>query len=123
VELISAFKREYDAEGREVPVHQGKVKKVSTGFLQSSYKDVSVEESGQLTAQQVREVIGATPVASLGRKPEGALFEIWGEEDTMDKIEFFANEPVWTPLPFLCATPPPGWWEELDCDGFRCFRC
>lgn len=92
--MTSAFKRHYDAEGKEIAVMQGKSQKLRTGFLQTSYKDITVEESGKLTLQQARDTIGSTPVASISRKPDGSVFEFWGEEDTMDKVEFFMNEAV-----------------------------
>jgi len=92
--MTSAFKREYEPSGKEIAVNQGQTKKVSTGYLPSSYKQVTLEESGKLTAAQVLQQIGQTPAASLGRKQDENIFEFWGEEDTMEKIEFFLNEGV-----------------------------
>jgi len=94
LEMTSAYRREFGADGNEIAIMQGKSKKISTGFLQSSYKEIQVEESGKLTAAQVREMIGKTPLASLGQPTSGETFEIWGEEDTMEKIDFFRDEPI-----------------------------
>ena len=100
VSVKTAFKRSYAADGREQEVSTGAAtRKVSVGYLQSSFKSVAERPSDQLDVAATRQALG-TALADLARwQPTGDLIELWGEEDAVLPLDLQDGDQVRRPGP------------------------
>jgi len=90
-----AFQRQYDEGGNEVEYAVGTTKKVSTGFLQSSWKDEQRDKSGEVTIADMKALWGSTFVdLTKFDNKDPTLVEIWGDETAVQQLDFENGESV-----------------------------
>eukprot|EP00732_Lithocolla_globosa_P000262 Lithocolla_globosa_v1_NODE_65_length_7181_cov_9.895453.p3 type:complete len:165 gc:universal NODE_65_length_7181_cov_9.895453:490-984(+) len=87
VEMVSAFKREFDPSGKEIGINAGKSKKVSTGYLNTSYSEKVAKESGSMSVSDLRQKIGDS-FQKLHGSLSGNMLGFWGEEEVMMRMDF-----------------------------------
>ena len=101
--MRKAYRRAYGPDGVEVEVDANTTKKVSTGFLSSSYKTVAVKPSDQLDPAAAKRALGtalaavAAPAPSSPAATAPDVVEVWGEEDTLNAMDFQEGEEVRRP--------------------------
>eukprot|EP01137_Pigoraptor_chileana_P008082 Opistho-2@54444 len=93
IEYKTAYKRQYDASGKEIEVGVGSTKKVSTGYLNSSYDNVKGKDD-LISADQVHQLIGKSLAKISKATARGNMFEFWGTEEALNKIDLSTRDPV-----------------------------
>ncbi|XP_020623563.1 arpin-like [Orbicella faveolata] len=100
VEISKALKRKFDSSsGKEIEPNYGKDKKVSTGYLMSSYKTSAAGDSDKINPAEAKKM---TTVAELSRLTENKLHDsgknasqaFWCEEKYIDKMELLQGDHV-----------------------------
>jgi hypothetical protein len=98
VQVQSAYQRAYGADGREEEVSAGMMRKVSTGYLSSSYKSVAERPSSRMDVATVHAALGATRLAQLSgwQAVAGApdRVEVWGDEDALLQLDLQDGDQV-----------------------------
>lgn len=99
IEMSKAFKRKFDAtSGKEIEPNYGKDKKVSTGYLMSSYKTSAAQDSDKINTNEAKKI---TTVSELEKLTENKLPErgntsqaFWCKEKDLEKIELLQGDHV-----------------------------
>lgn len=66
IEISKALKRKFDSlTGKEIDPNYGKDKKVSTGYLMSSYKTSASTDSDKIDAAEAKRMITVTELTRL----------------------------------------------------------
>ena len=102
LKVRKAWRRAYGSDGVEVEVDANLTKKVSTGFLSSSYKTVTVKPSDQLAPAAAKQALG-TALAAVSKPPATSpaatapdVVELWGDEDSLTAMDLQEGEEVRT---------------------------
>eukprot|EP00794_Sanderia_malayensis_P019906 gene19906-21851_t len=93
VDVKKAFRRRYDVNGKEIQPDFGTKQKVNTGFLMSSYKEVSKEGEDAISFKQLQEAMQIEELVRLTQEKEKSftgrnVVSLWFQESDFDGIEF-----------------------------------
>lgn len=100
IEISKALKRKFDSlTGKEIDPNYGKDKKVSTGYLMSSYKTSASTDSDKIDAAEAKRMITVTELTRLteNKLPEtGNVISqaFWCAEEDIEKMELLQGDPV-----------------------------
>ncbi|XP_068683205.1 arpin-like [Montipora foliosa] len=99
VEILKAFKRKFDpSSGKEIEPNYGKDKKVSTGYLMSSYKTTAAPNTDKISAADAKRMMKALELDKLteNKLPESSSVNhaFWCEEKDIEKIELMQGDHV-----------------------------
>ncbi|CAE1292421.1 Arpin [Acanthosepion pharaonis] len=98
--ISKAHRRKYDSSGKEIEPNFGETKKVSTGFLNSSYKVAPKGQTDCMSASQVIPLIckEELDVLTILSQPmieqNNSMVSFWMEESNVDKIEIQDGETI-----------------------------
>lgn len=99
IEISKAFKRKFDAvSGKEIEPNYGKDKKVSTGYLMSSYRTTAAEDSDKINPTEAERV---TSIADLEKLTENKLSDrgkvsqaFWCEEKNIEQVDLMQGDHI-----------------------------
>jgi len=99
VDIKKACKRKYLANGDEIEPDLGSKQKVNTGYLMSSYKNVSKEGKDLLPFKDLKELIQVKELQSLTKEKEESyhgqkVISFWFIENDFDGMELNDNTNV-----------------------------
>ncbi|KAK3730345.1 hypothetical protein QZH41_014835 [Actinostola sp. cb2023] len=97
VTITKATKRKFDSSGKEIEPNFGETKKVSTGYLMSSYKTCMVGEADKLTPTEVNTSISVKELQNLTESKASAFkncASFWWDETELEAVELHAGNHV-----------------------------
>ncbi|KAL5008125.1 hypothetical protein ScPMuIL_013706 [Solemya velum] len=95
VEVDRAHRRKFDAGGNEIEPNFSETKKVSTGYLQSSYKVEPKGKTDKLSQEELTDIVLNSKLQTCTNKytPTGCL-SLWLREDMDHKLELSVGDTI-----------------------------
>ncbi|XP_031554087.1 arpin-like [Actinia tenebrosa] len=90
VAVARATRRKFDSTGKEIEPNFGETKKVSTGYLMSSYKTCPVGESDKLSLSDVIKEVTVKELSDLTESKAAGYkncVSFWWDENELEKME------------------------------------
>lgn len=95
VEVRRAHRRKFDANGKETTPNFSQTKKVSTGYLMSSYKAVPKGKTDLLDIDKVRELVHVDLLNSITKKTDFKnTIAFWINESLLEQLDIDLGDEV-----------------------------